>query len=284
MRAEPVTGAIVEHGEGPVYSSRWPGPRWVDMMAGDILELQPDGSVAREHVATVACVIRPRQSGGQVVVGERGLLLADGDDLAAPRRALPEVFADPGVRFNEGGCDPAGNLYVGSMAYDSRPGAGSLYRFDPSGAAEVVLPSVTISNGLEWSPDDTLAYYADTPTNRVDVFDWSAEAGLTNRRPFVSIEGEGGPDGLTVDAEGGVWVALYGGSAVRRYDATGRLDEVVELPVHQVTAVTFAGADLDQLFITTSRQGLGASAEPLAGAVFTASPQVRGRPVRPYAG
>ena len=284
MQAEALTGPVVEHGEGPVYCARWGGPRFVDMMAGDILELGPDGALSRNHVGSVAAMIRPRRGGGHVVLGERGLLLADEDDLWAPVRALPEVWDDDTVRMNEGGCDPAGHLYAGSMAYDQRPGAGKLYRFGPTGDPVVALGAVTVSNGLEWSPDGSLAYYNDTATGEIALFDWTADAGLTNRRTFAAVEGDGGPDGLTVDAEGGVWVALFGGSAVRRYSPQGRLDEVVELPTSQVTAVTFAGEDLDQLVITTSKQGMGSNPEPMAGALFAAVPGVKGLPTREYAG
>ncbi|HET9873328.1 MAG TPA: SMP-30/gluconolactonase/LRE family protein [Propionibacteriaceae bacterium] len=284
MKASQLTDVVTAHGEGPVYCARWAGPRWVDMIAGDIMELADDGSVHRFHVGSVAAVIRPRSRGGHVVVGERGLLLADGDALDSPLRALPEVWTDESVRMNEGGCDPAGELYVGSMSYDAHEGGGRLYRFSPDGQPSVVLEAVTISNGLDWSPDGSLAYYNDTAVGRTDVFDWSPLAGLTNRRPFVTPAGSGGPDGLTVDAEGGVWVAFYGGSAVRRYDPDGRLDAVIELPVSQVTAVTFAGPDLDRLVITTSREGMGESAESLAGALFTAEPGIRGRSVLSYAG
>ncbi|HEX8488705.1 MAG TPA: SMP-30/gluconolactonase/LRE family protein [Propionibacteriaceae bacterium] len=284
MQAEPLTGPIVEHGEGPVYSPRWSGTRFVDMMAGDILELGPAGTLSRHHVGSVAAMIRPRRGGGHVILGERGLLLADEDELWSSVRALPEVWGSDEVRMNEGGCDPQGNLYAGSMAYNQREGGAKLYRFGPEGDVDVVLDAVTVSNGLEWSPDDTLAYYNDTPTGEIAVFDWTRETGLTGRRTFATIDGDGGPDGLTVDSDGGVWVALYGGSAVRRYSPDGKLDEVVEVPTSQVTAVTFAGPDLDQLVITTSKQGMGDSPEPLAGAVFGCIPGVRGRPVREYAG
>jgi sugar lactone lactonase YvrE len=284
MQAEPLTGPVVEHGEGPVYSRRWGGPRFVDMLAGDILELGPDGTLSRHHVGSVAAVIRPRRGGGHVVVGERGLLLADEDDLWSPVHALPEIWGDDSVRMNEGGCDPTGNLYAGSMAYDQRVGGGKLYRFGPEGDPVVALESVTVSNGLEWSPDDTLAYYNDTHTGEISVFDWSPESHLTNRRRFALVDGEGGPDGLTVDAEGGVWIALYGGSAVRRYSPEGKLDEVVHVDTSQVTALTFAGPDLDQLVITTSKQGMGDRPEPMAGALFGVVPGVRGLPIREFAG
>ncbi|GAB3743746.1 SMP-30/gluconolactonase/LRE family protein [Microlunatus parietis] len=284
MHAEQLTDPIVDHGEGPVFSDRWAGPRWVDLLAGDILELDPDSGPRRHHVGTVAAMIRPRLGGGHVIAGERGLLLADDDALDAPVRVLPEVWDSTEVRMNEGGCDPAGNLYLGSMAYDGRDGGGNLYRFGPDLAPTVAVPAVTISNGLDWSPDETLAYYVDTRTGRIDVFDWDAEGGLRNRRPFVEIDGEGGPDGLTVDAEGGVWVALYGGWAVRRYTPQGRLDAVIEVPARQVTAVTFAGPDLDQLIITTSRHGLSDDDAGPAGSLFGVRPGIRGRPVREFAG
>ncbi len=254
------------------------------MTAGDVLEMQPDGSVRRQHVGSVAAMLRPRRDGGHVICGERGLLLTDHDDLASPLRSLPEVWSDTGVRMNEGGCDPSGVLYAGSMAYDQHEGGARLYRFDPAGEVDVVLPAVTVSNGIDWSPDGTLAYYNDTPTGEVSVFDWSADSGLTNRRRFVAVEGEGHPDGLTVDAEGGVWVALFGGSVVRRYAPDGTLDAVIGVGTSQVTAMTFGGPGLDQLFITTSKENMGPDPEPRAGALFRAVPGVLGQPVREFAG
>ncbi|MER6008795.1 SMP-30/gluconolactonase/LRE family protein [Nonomuraea angiospora] len=275
-----VTDPVAEHGEGPVWSSRWGGLRWVDMLAGDVLALDPQGGVRRRHVGKVAAALRPRTSGGYVVAGERELLLADGDDLDAPLRSLGEAWSDPGVRMNDGGCDPDGRFYIGSMAYDETPGGGSFYVAGPGGDLRVVLPEVTISNGFDFSPDGSLAYYADTTTGRVDVLDYDPESGLSGRRPFAVIDPEqGAPDGLTVDAEGGVWVALWEGAAVRRYDASGRLDAVVSLPARRITAVTFGGEGLDRLFITTSALGVDRAEQPDAGAVFAADPGVQGRPV-----
>jgi sugar lactone lactonase YvrE len=187
--------------------------------------------------------------------------------------------------MNEGGCDPDGRFYCGSMAYDQRPGAGALYRLDPDGSACTVLENVTISNGLEWSPDGSRAYYNDTPTHRTDVFDYDVDSGLTGRRPFAEVPPEAGhPDGLTVDEEGGVWVALYEGGAVRRYASDGVLDEVIEVPARKVTACTFGGPNLDELFITTSREGLETGEDPLAGSLFRAEVDVAGLPVREFAG
>jgi sugar lactone lactonase YvrE len=146
-----------------------------------------------------------------------------------------------------------------------------------------VVGEATVSNGLEWSPDGTLAYYVDSATGRIDVFDYGRDVGLVERRPFATIEG-GIPDGLTVDAEGGVWVALWRGSSVRRYAPDGALSAVIEVPATQVTACTFGGVHLDELYITTSREGLAPGDEPRAGALYVARPGVLGLPVRRFAG
>ena len=279
MKAEPLTGPICYHGEGPVWSERWGGLRWLDMLAGDVLQLSADGEITRRHVDAVVATVRPRNGGGAVLALERGFALEEPDGTLVQ---LGPLWSDPGVRMNEGGCDPDGRFYGGSMRYDAAEGGGSIHRLDPDGSTTVVIEGVTISNGLEWSPDGSLAYYVDTSTQRIDVFDYDRERGLSGRRPFA--EAPGGPDGLTVDAEGGVWVALYAGASVRRYTPEGVLDEVVEVPVSRATACTFGGPDLDQLFITTSQENLAPEAEPAAGSVFVATPGVRGRPVREFAG
>jgi sugar lactone lactonase YvrE len=279
VRAEQVTRRVAHHGEGPVWFPD--GLRWVDMLAGDVLSMAADGTVGRVHVGDVVAALRPRRDGGAVLAVERGFALQDADGTVT---ALEPVWDDDGIRMNEGGCDPDGRFWCGSMAYDQSPGAASMYRLDPDGTARRVFDDVTVSNGLEWSPDGSLAYYADTATHRVDVFDYDRDAGLTSRRPFVVLTDDGNPDGLTVDAEGGVWVALFGGGAVRRYDVAGRLDAVVEVPTPQVTACTLGGPRLDELFVTTSREGMGPDDDPLAGSLFRVDAGVRGLQVRPFAG
>ena len=279
VRAEQLTGPVAYHGEGPVWSKRWGGLRWVDMLAGDVLSLAADGTVGRRHVGEVAAAIRPRSDGGAVIGLERGFALED-DDQTISR--LDELWADDSVRMNEGGCDPDGRFYCGSMAYDQRPGAASVYRLDPDGNVQVVLDGVTVSNGLDWSPDGTRAYYNDTATHRVDVFDYDREAGLTSRRVFATVDGL--PDGLTTDALGGVWVALSDRSAVHRYGPEGELDAVVDVAARKVTACTFGGRELDELFITTSQEGLKAGEDGAAGSLFKVVPGVGGLPVREFAG
>ena len=281
MRAQQVTAPLVFHGEGPVWHPGWGGLRFVDMLAGDVVTLRPDATLDRLHVGSVAAAVRPRRDGGSVIGVERGFALEEPDGTIA---ALPELWSDTGIRMNEGGCDPDGRFCCGSMAYDQAEGAARLYRLAPDRSVEVVLEQVTVSNGLEWSPDGSLAYYNDTATSSIAVFDYSRATGLTGRRTFATLPDQGSPDGLTVDAEGGVWTAVYDGGAVHRYSPDGVLEERIEVPTPKVTACTFGGDDLGTLFITTSQEDVDTDADRLAGALFSADVGVRGRPVRPFAG
>jgi sugar lactone lactonase YvrE len=167
------------------------------------------------------------------------------------------------------------------MGYDRVPGSARLYRVDPAGCVAVVLPDVTISNGIDLSPDGRHAYYDDTPTGRTDLFD-VIDGELTNRRPFVTHD-VGHPDGLTVDSAGNVWVALNGAGRVRCFSPAGEVLAEVALPVRLTTACTFGGDDLRDLYITTSRENLD-DPEPEAGALFRVRVAVPGLPVRAFAG
>lgn len=282
MTPENVTGPVARHAEGPVWWPGWGGLRWVDGEAGDLLTLGTDG-VTRQHIDDeYLAFARPRTNGGLVAVGARTLYLAD--DVDGETRAVATLYEDPHVRMNDGCCDPRGRLLAGSMAYDAAPDGGFVLRLDTDLTVSTVLPRATISNGIGFSPDSRRAYYVDTATNRIDVFD-VAEGELRGRRAFVSIpEEQGSPDGLTVAADGSVWVALWGGSAVRGYDATGVLLQTIELPVPQVSACTFGGDDLGTLYITTSAQGLPDDHGTEAGSVFAVQTGVRGLPVTLFAG
>jgi sugar lactone lactonase YvrE len=291
LAARSVTTAAAEHGEGPVWDERRGVLHWVDMLRGDILTLDPravtdDQLVVpdRVHVSDVVAVLRPRRGGGWVLATERGFALTEADDWDP--RSIGNAFESTDIRMNEGGCDAAGGLVCGSMAYDKRRGAATVYRLDPDGTIEVLFGDVTISNGFSLDPAATMAYYIDTPTDRIDRFDLGADGKtLSDRRPFVTIEpGVGHPDGLTVDTEGGVWVALYGGSAVRRYAADGTLDVIVDVPTPHVTACTFGGPDLGDLYITTSQEDLDLAAHPAAGTLYTVRPGWTGLLPRPYGG
>lgn len=285
MRAEQVTDACTEHGEGPVWDTAEAVLRFVDLTAGAVLTFDPfTGDVVRRRVADVAAALRPRRSGGWVLATERGFALLEPGDLEAPDEAEPvwiEAFTEDGIRMNDGGTDPLGRFYCGTMAYDQAPGRGTLFRLDPDRSVHVVLTDLTVSNGLSWTPDGTQAYFVDSPTKRIDVFDVDpGDGSLHDRRPFVTVE-HGTPDGLTVDGDGGVWVALYGAGAVHRYDPAGALDLVVELPVSQPTSCAFVDRDL---FVTTTRENLPEGAEPNAGALFHVRPGVRGLAPLVFAG
>jgi sugar lactone lactonase YvrE len=287
VQVEQITEPLTEHGEGPVWDVAGGRLHWVDMLRGDVLTLDESADsldVSRQHLSDVVAAVRPRAGGGLVLAVERGFAVLDPG--AEEARMVAEVWQDPGLRMNEGCCDPQGRFYAGSMAYDARPGRGALHQLGADGTVRTILDDVSISNGIGWSPDGGTVYYVDTPTQRIDAFAFDAVGGsLTDRRAVVEIPHElGSPDGLAIDGEGGLWVALWDGGAVHRYTPEGRLDEVVTLPVQRVTACAFGGQDLDQLYVTTSRHGLVVGEQPQAGALFRAEPGVRGTPTATYAG
>jgi len=283
MRAQQVTPADAEHGEGPVWSKAWGGLRWVDMLVGDVLMLDESGTVERTHVGSVAAVVRPRTAGGAVLALENELVVTEGSlaDLAP----FVQIAVPTGLRLNEGACAPDGSFYCGTAPVEAAHRPASLYRVEPGGRVHLELDEVGVSNGLDFSPDERTAYFVDTALHRIDAFDYTAEEGLSERRVWVDVPVEDGlADGLTVDAEGGVWLALFGGGKVHRYDSHGRLDHVVELPTTQVTACTFGGSDLGHLFVTTSKRRAAADELHLAGAVYLADCGVQGKPTLTFDG
>ncbi len=284
MQVEQITEPLAYHGEGPCWLAGSGEVAWVDMLAGRILATSLASGTTRviDVPGPVAAMVRPRAGGGLVVAGETGVWLLDEND--APT-LLCEVEHTPNVRLNEGSCDAQGRFWIGSMHYEFTPGAAKLYRVDPDGSVEVALPEVTISNGLGWSTDGEIAFYADS-TVGVDVFEFDGVNGvLSDRQRFADIDPSlGMPDGLAVDAEGGVWVALWDGAAVFRLSPEGKLDDVVALPCGRVTACSFGGENLDELFITTSRLDVPEGTEPQAGSLFRCLPGVRGQAVNTFAG
>ncbi len=285
--AEVVVNLGSELGEGPIWDARSGRLVWIDILGRRIHRTHPASGLT-ESIETPSQVgsVAVRAGGGFVAA------LADGFWVADPGgawRQLATVEADrPDLRFNDGKCDPSGRFWAGSMAHDARPGAGALYRLEPDGTVSRALAGVTISNGLAWSPDGRTMYYIDTPTQRVDALSFDLVTGaVSGRRSIVRIPADmGSPDGMTVDAEGGLWIALWGGSAVHRY-VDGRLAQVVRLPVSQPTSCAFGGPDLDELYITSAWEGLSVTArgtQPLAGAIFRARPGVRGLPAAEFLG
>lgn len=254
------------------------------MLRGDVMTYGPGEDLERTHVADVVAALRPRRDGGWVLALEHDFAVTEAGSWVP--LTIASVIGDPGVRFNDGGCDAAGGFFCGTMAYAKTPGTAELFRLGPDGSVARVLGDLTISNGFCLDPTGSLAYYVDTPTARIDVFDVGADGWtLSGRRPFVAIEpGAGFPDGLTVDADGGVWVALFGGGAVRGYRPDGRLETVVEVATADVTACAFGGPALRDLFITTTQERVRPPEAPLAGALFHAVPGPAGLPPRSFAG
>ena len=188
--AEQFTEPCTFHGEGPFWDSINGRLLLVDMLAGAVVDVDEQGRTGRRELATVAAALRSRRNGGYVLATENRFLLLSPD--LTEERTLPPVFTDPRIRMNDGGCDPQGRFYCGSMAYDETPGAGTLYRLDPDGRVQVILREVTISNGLQWNAAGDTVFYADTPTCRVDRFDFEpASGGFTGRRTFAEIVGAG---------------------------------------------------------------------------------------------
>jgi sugar lactone lactonase YvrE len=191
--------------------------------------------------------------------------------------------------MNDGGCDRQGRFFAGTMAFDQRPGAGALYRLDLDGTVTTVLDGLTVSNGLGWAPDDRTVYLADSGPGLVWEFDYDLGSGAFSRRRVLLDFGDqdGVADGLTVDDEGCVWTAVWGGGQVRRWSPDGDLMAVIDLPVPQVSSCAFAGPARDVLVISTSAEGLDAeqrTARPDAGRLFTARPGVTGPAAYPYRG
>jgi sugar lactone lactonase YvrE len=280
LEAEVAVSAQCQLGEGPVWDPDRGLLRWVDLLAGSVHAIDPStGARTRFDAGDAVGAVGLTRGGGLVLALADSFALAgaDGQDLTR----VPGFTVDrSAIRFNDGKPDPWGNFIAGTMAWDeSGNPPGSLYRLAPDGVVTELFGDVGLSNGLDWTDDENLFYYSDTTIGRVDVFDTDPDTGaLSGRRPFVTVPE---PDGLTLDAEGCVWLALWGSGELRRYTPDGRLDTVVRLPAWQVTSAAFGGPDLGTLFITTAREGLTPAEQaeqPHAGDIFACTPGVTGRP------
>jgi sugar lactone lactonase YvrE len=284
--AERISARVTHHGEGPFWDAANRRLLVMDVLAAEIVAVDSFGSFSRHGVPSrVVTVVRRRKCGGFVIGTENGLIGAD-EEMSA-FEPIVTLLNDPTCRTNDGGCDPLGGFVIGTMGYDQRSGAGTVYRIGPDHQVVELLSSVSISNGVQWSADGSRAYYIDTPTKRVAVFDVDPMTGTwSGRRTHISLEDAAGyPDGMAIDDEDGLWVARWGGGAVNHYDAAGRLVETVTVPgVTQVSSCAFGGVQRDVLYITTSREGLADDREPSAGAIFAVSTGSRGPVVEAFAG
>ena len=280
LDAELVVPAQCELAEGPVWDAARGLLRWVDILPGQVHAFDPaTGAHSWFHAGDPVGTVGLTRGGGLVLALADRFVLADHDGQHA--RQLGAFTVDRSVvRFNDGKPDPWGNFCAGTCAWAHDGPPCALYRLRPDGAVSQIVGDVGLSNGLDWSDDRTAFYFADSASGGVDVFVTDPEAGtLGRRRRFVTVGGV--PDGLTLDAEGCVWVAIWGSGELRRYTPDGQLDTVVSLPVSQVTSAAFGGADLATLYITTARENFTPAdlrAQPQAGNIFACSPGVTGRP------
>jgi sugar lactone lactonase YvrE len=285
-----VLDARAHHGEGPLWHPTEQTLDWVDIMAGRLHRYDPRAD--RDAVIEVGQpvgALAPRRSGGYVLALEEGFAVLE--PSGEVRVVCTIERSGPPQRMNDGKCDSAGRFWAGTMAYDFTPGVAALYRLDRDFKVTTMLSRVTLSNGLDWTDDDRTMYYIDSLAHGVDAFDFDPLVGtIGRRRRLIDIPsdptgptGETVPDGMTVDAEGFLWVAVFGSSEVRRYSPVGHLDCTVRLPVCAPTSCTFGGPGLADLYITTNIV-FDDGREPQAGGLFKCRPGVRGRPARMFAG
>lgn len=284
--ASPIFVSRAQLGECPVWDPRSQKLWWVDILASEIHRFDPatgrdESWNTGSHVGCVA----PEEGGLAVMALKQGFARLKPDGQVEMLAAL--LADDPSLRFNEGKCDPEGRFWAGTMAYDIREGAGSLFCLESDGSVSRKIKGVTISNGMGWSPDAAKMYYIDTPTRRIMQFDYARVTGAISapRIAFEVPEGEGFPDGLCVDSEGMLWVALWDGGKLLRIDPVSgqRLAEVEVPGVSQVSNCSLGGPGLQTLYISTASEHFSAAdheREPLAGSLFQVDVPVAGR--EPY--
>ena len=289
LEPEVVVSKQIRLGEGSLWDPNRKLLYWVSILDCELYVFEPSSGENRtiptcQAVGTVV----PRAGGGLVLALHNGFAFLDPESekitpIADPERDLP------GNRFNDGKCDPAGRFWAGTMAFDGRDDAGALYCLHANHSVTEKLSPVTISNGIVWNHDCDTMFYIDTRANTVRAFDYDIDSGdIGNARVVVTNSGRGGFDGMSIDVEGHLWIAIYQGAAVRCYDpANGALLRELALPVSNVTSCAFGGGVLDELFVTSAREGLSEQEldqQPLAGSLLRLRPGVQGVPAYSYAG
>jgi sugar lactone lactonase YvrE len=287
--AVPCTTEQTVLGEGVRWDARRGELLRVDILAGHVHRdrIDADGGLAPVRTyrlpGTVGAITTVAGDDGWLLAADRGFVYLSPDGT---RRPIAEV-APAGTRMNDGACDPQGRFWAGTLADDRRAGGGALYRLDRDGGTELVLGGLTISNGLGWSPDGSTMYVVDSGPRVVLAFAFDAGRGALSRgRVLVSLAGEvGAPDGMTVDAAGDLWVAVWGGGRVNRYAPDGRLRQALTVPARETTCCAFAGPGLHRLYVTTATEDWSDEqrrAEPAAGLVYRFDTDATGRPATPF--
>jgi sugar lactone lactonase YvrE len=276
-------------GESPVWDDRARVLWWVDIKTPRLFRFDPASGENRAWPMPerIGCVI-PREAGGLIGTFKTGFKWIDPETGTVTPITDPEPDR-PGNRFNDGKCDRFGRLFAGTMDDAEVECTGTLYRLDPDLRLHVLRRGVHLSNGLDWSPDDRLMYYTDSPRRLIWAYDYDCDRGaLANERVFARIPDDAGvPDGLCVDAAGFVWSAHWGGSRITRYAPDGQIDRVLQMPMPQPSSCTFGGPDLATLYVTSAAIGMTEAdfaKAPQGGGLFAVEVGVRGQPVSRFAG
>ncbi len=273
-------------GEGPLWHPEQGLLYWVDIEGECFQRFSLEiGTLETIPVGQPVGCLAFRKSGGLVLALRDGLAFWD------PESKTMEIIQDPEAdrensRFNDGRVDVKGRFWAGTLGDDQ---GSSLYRLDPDGSIQIMESRIGISNGLGWSPDNSVMYFTDSPTGTIYQYDFDPEYGsISNPRVFVQVPPEDGfPDGLAVDSQGFVWSAHWDGWRISRYDPDGAIERMVYLPVQRPTSCAFGGPDLDQLFITSAWTGLSPAErqeQPLAGDLFLLPVDVEGQKEHFFAG
>ncbi|MEJ8800450.1 SMP-30/gluconolactonase/LRE family protein [Pontibacter sp. H249] len=276
-------------GEGALWHPTEQRLYWVDI-EGKVLHLyNPKTKEDKvwevgERIGTVV----PVAGGGALVALQNGIHYID--TSTGKLTFVTNPIKDTGIRFNDGKCDPYGRFWVGTMALDSEEGAADLYMLDLDGNIHHKLSGLTISNGIVWSLDKKTMYFTDTKTQQVKSFDYDDATGsISTEKTIITIpKDEGSPDGMTLDADGNLWIALHGGAAVAKYNpSTGEQLQKVKVPAINTTSCAFGGPSLETLYITSGRELLSEEKlekYPESGGLFAVKPDVSGVPANIYKG
>ncbi|RWZ58097.1 SMP-30/gluconolactonase/LRE family protein [Halobacillus fulvus] len=277
-------------GEGPCWNAQEERLYWIDILGRNLHRFDP---VRNEHdsvhVEQQPGTLAPREQGGVIVAMEKGIYFYNWmsenlDPVADPEKHLPNN------RFNDGKCDPAGRFWAGTMAQDETSGQGTLYCLESDLSLHEKIKGVSISNGIAWSPDHSFMYYIDTPTEQIVRYEFDVTSGaIQNPVPVINFKDEKGfPDGMTIDEEGMLWIAHWGGAAVTCWNPeSGERLERIDVPALNVTSCVFGGKDLNELYITTARKGMSEQdleAYPLSGGLFKVRTDRKGSPTYSFSG